>query len=106
MKQTNQDLTKGPMRQHFITLAIPAALGMLFATLYNVVDTFFAGRISTEAQAGLAIGFQAFFILMAVGFGLQSALSALVSNEKGGGNQRAARGLAAQGISKLAGHLQ
>jgi putative MATE family efflux protein len=87
------------MRQHFITLAIPAALGMLFATLYNVVDTFFAGRISTEAQAGLAIGFQAFFILMAVGFGLQSALSALVSNEKGGGNQRAARGLAAQGIS-------
>ena len=99
MNAINDDLTQGPMREHFITLAIPAALGMLFATLYNVVDTFFAGRISTEAQAGLAIGFQAFFILMAVGFGLQSALSALVSNEKGSGNRKAARGLAAQGVS-------
>ena len=47
---------------------------MLFATLYNVVDVYFAGRLSTDAQAGLAIGYQAFFILMALGFGLSSAL--------------------------------
>ena len=32
------DLTVGPMALHFRRLAIPAALGMLFATLYNVVD--------------------------------------------------------------------
>jgi len=31
------DLTIGPMPLHFRRLAIPAALGMLFATLYNVV---------------------------------------------------------------------
>jgi len=41
--------------------------------------------LSTDAQAGLAIGYQAFFILMALGFGLSSALSALVSNAKGSG---------------------
>ena len=79
------DLTVGPMSLHFRRLAIPAALGMLFATLYNVVDVYFAGRLSTDAQAGLAIGYQAFFILMALGFGLSSALSALVSNAKGSG---------------------
>lgn len=56
------DLTTGPMVLHFKNLAIPAALGMLFATLYNVVDVYYAGRLSTEAQAGLAIGYQAFFI--------------------------------------------
>ncbi|HKK97840.1 MAG TPA: MATE family efflux transporter [Marivita sp.] len=95
----NEDLTTGPMLTHFKALAIPAALGMLFSTLYNVVDVFYAGRLSTEAQAGLAIGFQAFFIMMSIGFGLGSGLSALVSNAKGEKNARAARGLAAQGLS-------
>lgn len=95
----NDDLTTGPMLGHFKSLAIPAAFGMLFATLYNVVDVYFAGQLSTEAQAGLAIGYQAFFILMAVGFGLGSALSALVSNAKGAKDRVQTRQLAAQGIT-------
>lgn len=93
------DLTTGPMVLHFKNLAIPAALGMLFATLYNVVDVYYAGRLSTEAQAGLAIGYQAFFILMAVGFGLGSSLSALVSNAKGSKDTSGTRKLAVQGLS-------
>ena len=95
----NDDLTTGSMLTHFKNLAIPAAFGMLFATLYNVVDVFYAGQLSTEAQAGLAIGYQAFFIMMSIGFGLGSGLSALVSNAKGEKNARATRGLAAQGLS-------
>jgi len=94
----NDDLTTGTMLSHYRALAIPAALGMLFSTLYNVVDIYFAGQLSTEAQAGLAIGFQAFFIMMAVGFGLGSALSALVSNAKGEKNTKATRILVAQGL--------
>ncbi|MEM9433130.1 MAG: MATE family efflux transporter [Pseudomonadota bacterium] len=94
-----RDLTTGSIAGHFRALAVPAAFGMLFVTLYNVVDVYFAGQISTEAQAGLAIGFQAFFIMMAVGFGLGSALSALVGNAKGKKDLREARRLASQGIS-------
>ena len=93
------DLTKGPMALHFRRLAIPAALGMLFATLYNVVDVYYAGKLSTNAQAGLAIGYQAFFILMALGFGLSSALSALVSNAKGSGETSQVRQYISQGLT-------
>jgi putative MATE family efflux protein len=93
------DLTTGSMASHFRALAIPAAFGMLFATLYNVVDVYWAGRLSTDAQAGLAIGYQAFFVLMAIGFGLSSALSALVSNAKGSGDDTQTQRFAAQGIS-------
>ena len=93
------DLTKGPMALHFRTLAIPAAFGMLFSTLYNVVDVYYAGLLSTDAQAGLAIGYQAFFILMAIGFGLSSALSSLVSNAKGSGDDIVAQRYVAQGIA-------
>lgn len=92
------DLTEGSILSHFKTLAIPAALGMLFSTLYNVVDVYFAGQISTQAQAGLAIGFQAFFITMSVGFGLGAAMSALVANARGQKDDDTARRLASQGI--------
>lgn len=95
----DEDLTKGPISGHFRKLALPAAVGMLFSTLYNVVDTFYAGYIGTEAVAGLIVGFQAFFILVAVGFGLGSAMSALVGNAKGRKDVADARHLAAQGIS-------
>jgi len=95
----SDDLTTGTMAHHFRTLAIPAALGMLFATLYNVVDVYYAGWLSTDAQAGLAIGYQAFFILMAVGFGLGSALSALVSNAKGSKDSEQTRQFIAQGLT-------
>ena len=92
------DLTSGPISGHFRRLAIPAAVGMLFSTLYNVVDTFYAGYFGTQAQAGLTVGFQAFFILVAIGFGLSSAMSALVGNAKGRKDAADARHLAAQGI--------
>ncbi len=95
----DQDLTEGPIAGHFRTLAIPAAMGMLFSTLYNVVDVYFAGQLSTDAQAGLAIGFQAFFIMMAVGFGTGSAMSALVGNARGKKDDSLARQTAMQGIS-------
>ena len=94
----SDDLTKGQISHHFRTLAVPAAFGMLFATLYNVVDIFFAGMLGTYAQAGLAIGYQAFFIMMAAGFGLGSALSALVSNTKGGNDLSATQKFSCQGI--------
>ncbi len=93
------DLTKGAISGHFRTLAIPGAVGMLFGTLYNIVDIFFAGLLSTSAQAGLALGFQAFFIAVSVGVGLGAAMSALVGNALGAGDNRTARRLVAQGMT-------
>jgi len=94
----DRDLTQGSIGGHFRALALPAAVGMLFSTLYNVVDVYFAGQISTQAQAGLAIGFQAFFINMAVGFGLGAAMGALVGKAKGAKDEAHARKLAVQGM--------
>ena len=93
------DLTLGPISGHFRALAIPAAMGMLFSTLYNVVDVYFAGQLSTDAQAGMSIGFQAFFILMSVGIGIGSAMGALVGNARGKKDDEDARRMALQGLS-------
>ena len=61
---------------------MPAAVGMVFATLYNIVDDCFAGMLSTGEQAGLAITFQVFFILVAFGVGLESAMGALIMRRR------------------------
>ena len=92
------DLTEGSLALHFRRLAVPAAIGMVFTTLYNVVDVFFAGLIGTAAQAGLAISFQAFFLFITFGFGLSSAMTALVGNAIGAKNDQEARLVAARGI--------
>ncbi len=93
------DLTADAVASHFRRLAVPAAIGMLFSTLYNVVDMFFAGLLSTSAQAGLSLGFQAFFIAMSVGIGLGAAMGAIVGNALGARDRRLARRAAAQGVS-------
>ena len=92
------DLTKGSLAGHFLRLAVPAAIGMVFSTLYNVVDVFFAGLVSTDAQAGLAISFQAFFVFVTIGFGLSSAMTALVGNAIGAKDTAEASKTAMQGI--------
>jgi len=93
-----RDLTTGSLVGHFRHLAVPAAIGMVFTTLYNVVDVFFAGMIGTAAQAGLALSFQAFFIFVTFGFGLSAAMTALVGNAIGGKDQMGARSYALRGI--------
>lgn len=55
------DLTKGRLTDHFKNISIPASVGFLFNTFYNVVDTFYAGRLGTESLAGLTISFPIFF---------------------------------------------
>ena len=44
-------------------LAIPASIGTLFQTLYTIVDTFYAGKISPEALSALSKSFPIFFII-------------------------------------------
>ncbi len=99
MKPRRQiDLTTGPLSKHFRTLAVPAAVGMVFNTLYNMVDMYFAGRLATDAQAGISIGFGVFFIYIAFGFGLSSAISALAGGALGAKNKRSARRLIGQAL--------
>jgi len=64
-------------------LAIPASTGMLFNTLYNVVDTYYAGFISTQAVSALTISFMVFFLIIGLGYGFSSAITAILGNSFG-----------------------
>ena len=64
-------------------LAVPAIVGTLFQTLYNVVDTFFAGKISPEALSALSKSFPIYFIIIATSIGVTVAGTSLIGNSIG-----------------------
>ena len=80
------DLTRGKVSGHFVRMSIPASIGFIFNTFYNITDTYFGGQISTEALAGLSLSFPAFFIILAVGSGIGTAAVSLISNAIGSGS--------------------
>ncbi len=75
--------TTDPIPSLIRKIAIPAGTGMLFQTLFNVVDTWYAGLISTEALAALAVSFPVFFIVIALMVGIGHGASALIANAIG-----------------------
>ncbi len=79
-------------------LAIPASTGMFFNTMYNVVDTFYAGLISTQAIAALSLSFMIFFLIVGLGYGFSSAIIALLGNSFGKGKHKLASIYAYKGL--------
>ncbi|MHB8828569.1 MAG: MATE family efflux transporter [Syntrophales bacterium] len=98
MTQT-QTLTTRPIPTLIAELAVPASVGFFFNTLFNAVDTWWGGQISTEALAALSLSFPVFFIIIAVGSGLASGTTALIGAALGKGNREAAETFSAQGVS-------
>lgn len=72
-----------PIPQLVRNIAIPASVGFFFKTMYNVVDTYFAGTISTQSLAALSLTFPLFFAIIAIPSGFSNAVTALVGNALG-----------------------
>jgi len=94
-----QTLTTRPVPALIREIAVPASVGFFFNTLFNAVDTWWGGQISTQALAALSLSFPVFFIIIAVGSGLASGATALLGTALDKGNREEAETFSAQGIS-------
>ena len=61
-------LTQGPIRRVILTMAVPTIASMLVTSLYNVADTYFVGKINTQAVAAVGIVFSVMFVIQAFSF--------------------------------------
>jgi len=93
------DLTTAPIPLLVRRLAIPAGTGFFFNTMFNVVDTWYGGRLSTTALAAMSISFPVFFIILSVGAGVSSGTTALIGNAIGRGDHEEARQYILQSFS-------
>ncbi|MFT4652457.1 MAG: putative MATE family efflux protein [Kangiellaceae bacterium] len=61
-------------------------MGMIFNTLYNLTDIWFAGYLGNDALAGLSIAGSVFFLLLSIGIGIQAGASAMIAPDVGRGD--------------------
>jgi len=80
-------------------LAVPASVGFVFNTLFNVVDTYYGGKISTSALAAMGLTFPVFFIILSMGIGMGTGTTALISQSLGAGRTEEAHKYGFQAVS-------
>lgn len=90
------DLTKRPIPEVIRQVAVPASVGFFFHTMFNVVDTIWAGRIDTEAVAALSLSLPVYFIITSLSSGLGTGATALMGAALGSGNRKRAALIAVQ----------
>jgi len=95
---TSYKLTKDPIWFLLRKVTIPASVGSLFQTFYNLVDTWFAGKISAEAIGAIAKSFPIYFTIIAVGVGIGAATNAMIGNSIGERKERVASMYIAQSL--------
>ena len=77
------DLTEGPILKKLIKLAVPIMLANLLQMAYQLVDTFWLGRVGSGSVAAVSISFPLMFFVFALGIGIPMAGSILIAQLKG-----------------------
>lgn len=78
-----RDLTQGPVIRHIVAMALPIAFGMIFQTLYYLVDLYFVARLGDAAMAGVGAAGNVMFIVLALTQVLGVGTVALISHAVG-----------------------
>ncbi|MBR4879213.1 MAG: MATE family efflux transporter [Clostridia bacterium] len=63
-----EKMTKTPIPKLICTLAVPTIISMLTTSFYNLVDTFFVGKLGTSATAAVGVIFSIMALIQAIGF--------------------------------------
>ena len=91
-------MTKTPVQQLIVTLAVPTILTMLVTNIYNLVDTAFVGRLGTSASGAVGVVFGFMSILQAVGFMFGQGSGSMVARKLGGKDKETASRIASTGF--------
>jgi hypothetical protein len=78
-----KDLTQGRIGRLLVAMAVPIAIGMLFQTLYFLVDLYFVSRLGDAAIAGVSTAGTVSFVILALTQMLGVGTVALVSHAAG-----------------------
>lgn len=92
-------MTQTPVPQLISRLAVPSIISMLVTGIYNTADTFFVGRISTQATAAVGLVFSVMAIIQAMGFFCGHGSANYLARMLGAGRRQEADEMAATGFA-------
>lgn len=82
-----QNFTEGKILGSLVTVAVPIILANVLQTAYQLIDTFWLGRLGANAVAAVSLSFPILFLILSLGGGLTLAGNVIVSQYKGANNQ-------------------
>ena len=93
------ELTEGDIGRPLFYLSLPIVVTNLLQTAYNLVDTVWLGRFSTDALAAISFAFPVVFFLISLGLGLSIGGSILVAQHTGAEERAEAEFAASQTVT-------
>ncbi len=96
-------ITSGSIARPLFHLAWPIVVIQLLQVTYNVIDTLFLGRFSTDAVGALSLSFPLIFLIISIAAGFTTAGAILVAQYTGAKGAQSAGLVAGQAISFVGG---
>ena len=91
-------LTQAPVHRVIGAMAIPTIISMLLTSMYNLVDTFFVGKINTQSTAAVGVVFSVMFFIQAFSFFFGNGSGNYISRQLGAQNIKDAEVMASTGL--------
>lgn len=91
-------LTQAPVHRVIGAMAIPTIISMLLTSMYNLVDTFFVGKINTQSTAAVGIVFSVMFFIQVFSFFFGNGSGNYISRQLGAQNTKDAEVMASTGL--------
>ena len=91
-------LIQAPVHRVIGAMAIPTIISMLLTSMYNLVDTFFVGKINTQSTAAVGIVFSVMFFIQAFSFFFGNGSGNYISRQLGAQNTKDAEVMASTGL--------
>lgn len=93
--------TEGGILNSLLSLSVPIIAANILQTAYQLIDTFWLGRLGADAVAAVSISFPLLFLVLSIGSGLTLAGTVMVSQYKGAENQKMVNYNSSQTISLI-----
>jgi putative MATE family efflux protein len=84
-------LTEGPVSKTLMRLALPMMVGIVGMVAFNLVDTFFVGRLGTLELAAMSFTFPVVLVVMSISRGLGVGATAVLARAIGEGDHHKVR---------------
>ncbi len=87
-----------PIKSLVLSMALPMVISMMVNSLYNIVDSYFAAKISEEAMTALSLVYPIQNLITSIAVGFSIGVNATIAFYLGAGNQKKADKAATDGV--------
>jgi putative MATE family efflux protein len=79
MKKRNRNLIEGNIKKQLFSLSWPMLLGMMGIVVFNLVDTYFVGKLGVQQLAAISFCFPVIMFINSLSLGIGTGTSSLIS---------------------------